>query len=83
MAAFSGNGMAISGQYNASSIGGRRDSLGLRRVHGRLIVITRLPGQLLAPLFFLLVFLGEISLAFFELVVWFGQEASSDRHSGV
>ncbi|MDP3539343.1 MAG: hypothetical protein Q8S26_11655 [Azonexus sp.] len=38
--------------------------------------------QFLAALFFLLVFLGEISLAFFELIVLFSQEASCGRHDG-
>lgn len=46
--------------------------------HKRLIkAISGLGGQLLAPFFFLLAFLGKISLTLFELIVWFGQEASS------
>jgi len=43
--------------------------------------IMKFARQLLTPLFFLFVFLCEISLALFERVVWFGQEASSDSRN--
>jgi hypothetical protein len=35
-----------------------------------------LAGEFLPTLFFLLAFLCQISLALFELIIWFGQEAS-------
>ena len=48
----------------------------------RAITLSLLTGELLASLLFLLAFLGKISLALFELIVWFGQEASSSRRDG-
>jgi hypothetical protein len=46
---------------------------------GRRIVTRRLAGEFLPALFFLLGFLCQIALAFFELVIWFGQESTFDE----
>jgi len=43
-----------------------------------IVVFGSLVGQLLLAFFFLLALLCQISLAFFELVVWFGQEVTFD-----
>jgi hypothetical protein len=57
----------------------------LRRVSGvivgirRAIDTRRLVGEFLPALFFLLGFLCQIALAFFELVIWFGQESTFDE----
>ena len=57
----------------------------LRRVSGAIVGICRaidtrrLVGEFLPALFFLLGFLCQIALAFFELVIWFGQESTFDE----
>jgi hypothetical protein len=52
----------------------------------RNLVATAIAGglgrDLLTALFFLLLFLRQVPLAFFELVVWFGQVASLDCREG-
>jgi hypothetical protein len=62
----------------------RLGSLARNRTQGCLVIgpISRLASQLQASLFILFGFFGEISLALFELVVWFGQEASSSCQNG-
>ena len=67
------NGAAKSGVRRGLAGGGCIRSFG-----GGIALISRFFGQLLLTFFFLLALLCQILLAFFELVVWFGQEVTFD-----
>ncbi len=62
---------------------GRRISVSTFRLPAALsLLLSGFVSQFLSPLFFLFLFLGQISLALLVLVVWFGQVTSFDRRKG-
>jgi hypothetical protein len=77
-----GCGLVIRGRYGRTAGVGWS---GLGRIR-RNIVATSLGGglvrELLTALFFPLMFLCQIPLAFLELVIWLGQEVSFHRREG-
>lgn len=75
-------GLAIRGRYSRAVGAGWRSLGRIRRNIVAAVIGGGRARELLPAFFFLLFFLRQIPLAFFELVVWFGQEISFDRRKG-